>query len=290
MVGILEAVRPDAYAELFRVLDYYVHTRDFSGDQFWNADSTLFISATRPGDRFFGFVEFHRLSSIFLEPVSLGNYCVVIAIAVIAFWKELTAFARVYLIASTLCLLIGCDGRLAAASILIIVILVPVLNQFPGRWSVIYLPLVLIASVAYVWAFNEDATADTFGGRLAGSLLLLSEMDLAGLFGLDAISSYVAADSGIAYFLLTQSVIGVAVIWLCISLVPAGQDYRSRMYVHAICVFIPLNLMVSYSFFSIKVSALMWFCYGHIVMQSTLGKVELERDGIYRLPATDVAA
>jgi len=140
-----------------------------------------------------------------------------------------------------------------------------------------------------VWAFNEDPTADNFGGRLAGSLLLLSEMDLAGLFGLDAASSYVAADSGITYFLLTQSVIGVAVIWTCICLVPSGQDYRSRMYVHAICVFIPLNLMVSYSFFSIKVAALIWFCYGHIVMQSTLEEVGLESGGIYRLPATDVA-
>jgi putative polymerase len=224
-----------------------------------------------------------------LEPVSLGNYCVVISIAVIAFWKDLTAFARVYLIISTLCLLVGCDGRLAAASILIIVVLVPLLNQLPGRWSVIYLPLVLIASVGYVWVSNEDVTGDNFGGRLAGSLLLLSEMDLAGLFGLDAASSYVAADSGITYFLLTQSVIGVAVIWTCICLVPSGQDYRSRMYVHAICVFIPLNLMVSYSFFSIKVAALIWFCYGHIVMQSTLEEVGLESGGIYRLPATDVA-
>src|SRR5258708_1820592 len=30
LVAILEAVRPDAYAELFRILQYYINTRDFS--------------------------------------------------------------------------------------------------------------------------------------------------------------------------------------------------------------------------------------------------------------------
>jgi putative polymerase len=290
LVGILEAVRPDAYAELFRVLQYYVNTRDFSESAFWNADSTLFLSATRPGERFFGFVEIHRLSSIFLEPVSLGNYCVIIAIAAMVFWKELTAWTRAYLILSTLCILVGCDGRLAATSILIIVILAPLFNEIPGRWSVIYLPLVLIASAAYVWAFNQDGTGDTFGGRLASSLLILSQMDLTGLFGLDAMSSGSAADSGIAYFLLTQSVIGVAVIWLCICLVPDGHDYRSRMYIHAVCVFIPLNLMVSYSFFSIKVAALIWFCYGYVYMKSISDMADTGMDGTYQLPAVDMAA
>jgi putative polymerase len=290
LVAVLEAVLPGAYAEVFRILEYYVNTRDFSESQFWNADSTLFISATRPGERFFGFVELHRLSSIFLEPVSLGNYCVVMAIAVIAFWRELRVWARVYLTASILAILIGCDGRLAAASILIIVILVPLLSQLPSRWSVMYLPLVLIASAGYVWFFNRDAAGDTFGGRLAGSLLTLSEMDLSGLLGFDAISADRGADSGIAYFLFTQSFIGVAIIWLSICLVPDGRDYQSRIYVHAISVFIPLNLMVSYSFFSIKVASLMWFCYGFIFMKSRAYDASVDRDGTLRLPAVDVAA
>jgi len=289
LVAVVEAVLPGAYADVFRILEYYVNTRDFSESQFWNADSTLFISATRPGERFFGFIELHRISSIFLEPVSLGNYCVVMAIAAIAFWRELGIWSRIYLIVSILAMLIGCDGRLAAASILIILILVPLLNQIPSRWSVTYLPLVLVFSAGYVWIFNKDAAGDTFGGRLAGSLLFLSEMDLSGLLGFDAISAESSADSGIAYFLLTQSVIGVAIIWLCICMVPDGRDYRSRMYVHALAVFIPLNLMVSYSFFSIKVAALIWFCYGYVYMKSLSEGAVIANDVAYRLPSVDVA-
>lgn len=289
LVAILEVVRPDLYAELFRVLEYYVNTRDFSENQFWNTDSTLFVSATRPGERFFGFVEMHRLSSIFLEPVSLGNFCVVTAIVVVACWGDMAGWTKLYLVASTMMLLIGCDGRLAAASILIILILMAFFRKIPSRWSVAYLPSVLLASAVYVWAFHADSTGDTFGGRLASSLLVLSQMDVWGLLGLDAQSSNGAVDSGIAYFLLTQSLIGVAIIWLCISLVPDGRDWRSCIYVHAICVFIPLNLMVSYSFFSIKVAALIWFCYGHVCVQGSAYEAESDT-GTRQLSTIDVVA
>jgi putative polymerase len=282
LIAVVEAVRPDLYAEIFQVLKYYVSTRDFSQNQFWNSESTLFISATRPGDRFFGFVEMHRLSSIFLEPVSLGNYCVVVAILLISLWKDFGFWTRAYLIATTLLLLVGCDGRLAGASILIILVLAPFFRWFPSRWSAIDLPLVLLASAAYVAIVQPTVGADNFGGRVAGSLDLLSQIDVAGFFGLDARLSDIAADSGISYFILTQSVIGLAAIWLCICLVPDGRDDRSRLYVHSIALFIPLNLMVSYSFFSIKVAALMWFCYGRICCNESIDEAIIGRTIIDR--------
>jgi putative polymerase len=262
LVAGLEAVRTETYADLFRILDYYVNTRDFAAKSFWNTDSTLFLSATRPSDRFFDFVDLHRLSSIFLEPVTLGNYCVMASILIISFWKELTTGVRIYLIATTLGLLIGCDGRLATASIFIILILTPLFAQISSRCSAAYLPVVLIASAGYVWALNLDY-GDTFSGRLSGSIHVLSELGLSGIMGLDA-PSELNADSGIAYFILTQSSIGVAVIWLSICFLPSRRAFESRAYVHAIAIFIPLNLMVSYSFFSIKVASLIWFCYGYL--------------------------
>jgi putative polymerase len=265
-VAILEALRPQAYSEIFQVLKYYVNTRDFSKGSFWNSDSTLFVSATRPGERFFGFVDLHRLSSIFLEPVSLGNYCVIVAIFLIAYWHELSVGMRSYLTGSTLALLIGCDGRLAAASILIILAGTVFLRNISSRWSVLYLPIVLLLSVLFVWSFDLNPQGDNFAGRVAGSIGSLSRVDSIGLLGLDAQSSEGAADSGIAYFVLTQSLVGVMVIWLTICLLPAGRSYSTRLYVHGIAVFIPLNLMVSYSFFSIKVASLIWFLFGYFFM------------------------
>ena len=285
LTAALEAVRPDLYAETFQVLKYYVSTRDYSQNQFWNSESTLFISATRPGERFFGFIEMHRLSSIFLEPVSLGNYCVVVAILLISLWKDFGFWTRAYLIATTLLLLVGCDGRLAGASILIIMAVVPLFRWLPSRWSAFDLPLVLLASAVYVAIVQPTVGADNFGGRVAGSLDLLSQIDLAGFFGLDARLSDIAADSGISYFVLTQSVVGLAAVWLCICLVPNGRDGRSRLFVHSIALFIPLSLMVSYSFFSIKVAALMWFCYGRICCTESVDEATIGRETISRATA-----
>jgi putative polymerase len=168
-----------------------------------------------------------------------------------------------YLVLSTLALLIGCDGRLAAVSIVIIVIAVPFLRNLSSRWSVFYLPIVLVLSAGLVCGFDLDPANDNFSGRLAGSIGTLSQVGLAGLAGLDAASSDRAADSGIAYFLLTQSAVGVTIIWLAVCLVPGGRIYSMRLYTHGIAIFIPLNLMVSYSFFSIKVASLIWFSYGY---------------------------
>ncbi|MCK1404948.1 hypothetical protein [Bradyrhizobium sp. 76] len=266
-VGLLEAARPDAYSEIFQILKYYVNTRDFAEKSFWNSESTLFVSATRPGDRFFGFVNLHRLSSIFLEPVSLGNYCVIVAIFLIACWRQLGNGVRLYLAASTFALLVGCDGRLAAASIVIILIGVFFVRQLSSRWSVFYLPIVLLLSVLFVLNSNVDPTQDNFSGRVAGSIGTLSRVDFFGLLGLDAQSSDLAGDSGITYFIVTQSFIGVVIIWLAVCLLPAGREYSTRLYVHGIAIFIPLNLMVSYSFFSIKVASLMWFCFGYFFLK-----------------------
>ena len=205
----------------------------------------------------------HRLSSVFLEPVSLGNYCVIIAIFLIAYWHELGLGVRLFLAISTLALLIGCDGRLAAASILIVSIGSAFVRKLSSQWSVLYLPIILLLSMLFVWNSNVDPTQDNFGGRVAGSMRTLSQVDFFGLLGFDAQLSDQAGDSGITYFVLTQSVVGITVIWLAVCLLPIGRDYCMRLYVHGIAMFIPLNLMVSYSFFSIKVASLMWFCFGY---------------------------
>jgi putative polymerase len=266
-IAVLEALRPEAFSEIFQVLKYYVNTRDFSENSFWNSDSTLFVSATRPGERFFGFVDLHRLSSVFLEPVSLGNYCVVIAIFLIACWHEISVGARFYLAGSTVALLIGCDGRLAAASILIISIGTVFVRKVASQWSVLYLPITLLLSILFVLNSSVDHTQDNFAGRVAGSVQILSQVDTIGLLGFDAQSSDRAGDSGITYFILTQSFVGVTVLWLAICLLPVGRRYCTRLYVHGIAMFVPLTLMVSYSFFSIKVASLIWFCFGYLFMK-----------------------
>jgi putative polymerase len=286
LVGVLEVFSPDTYGEIFKILDYYVNTRDFAANSFWNTESTLFVSATRPGARFFSFVDWHRASSIFLEPVSLGNYCVVAAILIVACWHDMSISTRSYFIASTLFLLIGSDGRLAAVSIVIVLFSVVILHNISSRWSVSYLPAILLLSTGYVGIFGNNEGYDNFVGRVAGTIDALSKIDFFGLIGLNARAAENAADFGIVYFILSQSLIGVIVIWLAVFLCARGRTSPSRIYVHAIAIFIPLNLMVSYSFFSIKVASLIWFFYGYLYMRDLTNDAEYSGDREVISPVT----
>ena len=286
LVAVLEAASPDTYAEVFKVLDYYVNTRDFAANSFWNTESTLFVSATRSGERFFNFVDWHRMSSIFLEPVSLGNYCVVAAILIVACWHDMSISTRSYFIASTLFLLIGSDGRLAAVSIVIVLFALIFVHNISTRWSVFYLPVILLLSAAYIWTSNVSDIYDTFGGRVAATIDALSRLDVSGLIGLNARGAENAADNGIVYFVLSQSLIGVIVIWLAVFLCARGLTFPSRFYVHAIAIFIPLNLLVSYSFFSIKVASLIWFFYGYLYMRDLTNDAEYSDDREVISPVT----
>jgi len=280
-------LRPEAYSEIFQILKYYVNTRDFSESSFWNTDSNLFVSATRPGDRFFGFVDLHRLSSIFLEPVSLGNYCVIVVVFLVACWPELSARVRYYLAVSTLALLIGCDGRLAAASILIVLISAIFVRRIPSRWSFVYLPIMLLLAAIFTRSSDVEAGQDNFSGRVAGSMVVLSRVDFSGLLGLDASAAGSAMDSGITYFVLTQSFVGVILIWLAVCLFPNGRRYSSRLYVHGTAIFIPLNLLVSYSFFSIKVASVIWFYFGYFLTKDD--SEDLESSSLSNSPFSSMA-
>jgi hypothetical protein len=47
----------------------------------------------------------------------------------------------------------------------------------------------------------------------------------------------------------------------------------TRLYVHGITIFVPLTLMVSFSFFSIKVASLMWFLFGYFFVQDSAEEI-----------------
>src|SRR4051794_24733102 len=114
VVLLFEALDTPGYASLFRVQDYYINTRGYVAEDFWNQDSELFVSATRPDERLFSFLDLHRLSSVFLEPVSLGNYAIIITAFLCARFGGLSVWARGFLVLGNIVIIIGCDGRLAA--------------------------------------------------------------------------------------------------------------------------------------------------------------------------------
>jgi len=181
---LLEWASLDAFAWLFKIKDYYINTRGATEASFWNTESTLFVSATRPDDRFFSFVSWHRMSSVFLEPVSLGNYCIFVASCLFALPHLLTRWQKLLLAVTTIVMLIACDGRLASVTILAIGIVALIAWRLPPRATLLFPLIVLAAAIAVVVAFGLKDGSDTFPGRIAHTVTLLGRFTLSDYMGL----------------------------------------------------------------------------------------------------------
>lgn len=261
IVGLWELARPGQYGAFFNVTSYYVNTRGFDADAFW-AGGELFLSSQRPSGRMLldGF-GLHRGSSLFLEPVSLGNWAIMAVIFTVAMWRDLSVVARLFMGISSLLLLVICDGRLALSVVLFFCLWLPFCRWIPDRLSAAYLPLMLIGLWLAGLLGLLSNWGDTFSGRLAVSLKALQSMGLEHLLGVGE-RRLRLADAGWADFIQAQSLFVALGLWLMLSLTSFGRQPGDRMAKHGIMLFITLCLPVSNSMLSIKTAALLWMLYG----------------------------
>ena len=152
-VLLVEVLFVDVYSWAFDIIKYYVNTRGYTDQDFWDQSSALFISASRPDERFlFSFLNIHRASSIFLEPVSLGNYSIVATVFTLAFWRDMSRWVRIFFVATTLIILVGSDGRLAAVTCLVLVLGCFIFPLLPRYSNVLYLPaMLLLSGIIVAW-------------------------------------------------------------------------------------------------------------------------------------------
>jgi putative polymerase len=264
-VMIFEGLAPGTYSRVFSPWEYYVSTRWSDYEPPWRPELGLYLSSFRPGGRiFFETLGLHRLSSIFLEPVSLGNWSIIVTIFVTAFWRMLPIKALLFLILSNMILLIGCDGRLALITSMIIVVLSVFVHNLPRYSYVVYLPGVIVIAAVLVAGFALDSIHEGYSGRIAFSVSVLANMDLSSLLGIDKSLIAISADSGVSYFILTQSIFGATALWISICLLQPPNSRCALVLMHGICVYLALALIISYSVFSIKTAAPIWFLYGYV--------------------------
>jgi putative polymerase len=279
IVGAWELMRPAQYGDLFNVVQYYVNTRGYDADAFW-AGGSLFLSSERPGGRLLlGGFGFHRGSSLFLEPVSLGNWAVVATLFTAACWHELSLRARAYMIASTFALLVVCDGRLALTVALIFCLYLPISQGLPDRWSAAYLPgmILLLSLGGHLGLLMPNG--DNFAGRLGIGINAWGTMDVERLLGISRHMAHLD-DAGWADFVQSQSIFVALGLWLLLTLTGFGPGRGNRMAKHGIMLFIILCLPISNSLLSIKTAATMWALYG-----LCFARWRKERDETMRAPA-----
>jgi len=271
VVGVLELLFPSLYGAVFKVTDYYVSTRGYDKSAFW-AGNDLFLSSERPGGRLLlpGF-NLHRGSSLFLEPVSLGNWAVVIAIFLGGFWHSLSWRTRALLAGCNLVLLVVCDGRLALGVCMVLAVYLPLAaRRLPSALSILYLPAVLLLLAGLVAAGFLKTVGDTLPGRLRGGYDALIGLDLPDFMGVG--HQMLNADAGWVYFIQTQSVLVALAVWAVITLTDIGEGEDARVYKHGLALFLALCLPISYSVLSIKTMSVLWCGYGALFARRALAE------------------
>ena len=137
--------------------------------------------------------------------------------------------------------------------------------------------------VVVTLVMNPNPEADDFPGRIAYSIHLLNQFNLDHWLGIhrsqDDLDSGIAFfDSGIGYLVSTQSIIGLAVIWLFLACMGEEKTQEQIRYAHAILLYFALTLTVSYSMLTIKTAALAWFIYG-VFQQSLCATRKISGEG-----------
>lgn len=259
---------PTSFGEALAIQNYYINTRGFSSEAFWAGSDNLFLSSQRPTGRLIDVgLDINRAGSLFLEPVSLGNWTVIVCAALAALWQDLSRRVRWMLIVTNILLLIACDGRLAMGFCFLLPIsLVIFMKLRPSvRWwlPIAYLPAMTLALVLALQSglLDPNGSYDDLPGRFSNSIQYLMALDLPSVLALKPVSGTVAADSGWVHVVVTQSIFGLVALWVSVSVLPAGGARTTRL-THCLALYVAVALPISYSILSIKSAAAMWFLVG----------------------------
>ncbi len=287
LVAAFELAMPNVYGDVVNPKSYFVNARGASEAGFWNQDSNLYVSATRPGARnFLPSSMLPRASSVFIEPVTMGNFIIFFTAILCAFWRSLSLPKLVLSLGLVAFLIVASDGRLAAGTCVLMLLLTPFLRRFDQRLAFLLFLGVLLGGWLLVWATGTRAYDDNMLGRIFFTVFSVDHMSVQSWLGLDTASPYRYFDSGIAYFISSQSLLGVLGFLLAFSflLILPGSD--GQLFKNLMIFAFALSLLVSNGYFSIKTAALWWFACGCLWrLQATVAPPWASRPVMPALPA-----
>jgi len=205
----------------------------------------------------------HRVSSIFLEPITLGNF---------GTWVTLWALVRsrmegrlyIWCALSGLALLVLSDTRFDAYFLALAVVILMVPHRITTP-LVAVLPFIVIIALTLLGASGDHYNGlPALSGRDAYDRLLYSggflfDFDIFSWFGLE--SRPYTEDSGYAYVISHVGIIGFAVLWILFMSLEGSSRYFFSLRNVAGLYFVALSC-ISTSYFTIKMAALLWFLLG----------------------------
>jgi putative polymerase len=265
-VGVLEMLDTALYEQLFNALKYYIAKGVLTTSQSKVTGTNLFNSSIRPsgdGRSLFPALGPLRTGSIFLEPISVGDFAIICAAWGLVRYRARPRFA-IATIALALGIAVLADSRQAIGCIaLIAVALATPLPQSRG-WLLL-IPYCLLAYLFWVgWFHPVRAVDDTFGGRIYGAGKLLTSWTTGNWLGV-SLSILSDVDCGYAQLLEGLGIIPISLIWAVFTLWRSDSVLFNRFRC-ALVVYLCISLTITGSVLSIKTGALAWFLLGASLM------------------------
>lgn len=259
---VCEVVSTPFYVSLFHPGEYFENTRGIKQASF---NSTgLFANALGFQGRFsFGLID-HRSSSIFLEQVSLANFCGVGVIYLLSFWPRLGWLDKTLFISTVLLILLTNDTRTMLIFSCVSIAGYFLFPKIPKAFNLILMPLIILIGF-FVHFMKPDEMGDNFTGRIGVTVKKMLELDVQSMLGLSISRIGEFADSGYVYLIYSSTIFGLIIFWLFVCLYPAGTTPAQRRCAHSLSLFIFLNMMIGgTAIFSIKIAGLLWLLVGYM--------------------------
>lgn len=261
-IGLFEVFFLDAYSQLFNTFSFYLNLGTIRESMAMFEGQMLALNGFRPDGigrtilpAVFGP---HRASSVLIEPVSLGNFAVILlAWALSKPWSE-TLRRPYFVIAAAILITLG-DSRfgmlMSAALITIRLIPEPMLSRLAPTF-----PFLALAAVLGITIFMPGS-GDNVIGRITRSGIELLNFDWSLLMGLKGnMLNY--GDMGYAHILSRFGAPLAIALAVALFLVPMA-DERGRRFRALIVLYMFANLAISgTSMFALKTAGIMWFLLG----------------------------
>src|SRR5471032_2078848 len=262
-VGFFELLFVDVYSKLFNVYSYYLAQGNITTSTNWAEGSTLALNGIRPAGIGRTILPFllgnHRVSSIFLEPVSFGNFAVIVAAWGLSKdreqWRDMVFFLAAAAIMITLA-----DSRYGLVTVALMV-LVRLLISGRGNRMVMVLPFICAVILILFGLYYDGRYSDNIPGRLYSSGITMVRFGTAEIFGLAGYNINFG-DMGYSIVLTRFGLFGCAVLWIGLWMIKM-RDERGERFRTYIVIYMSLILCISgTSLFALKSAGVLWFLLG----------------------------
>ena len=258
VVGSIEWIFPGLYASFFDSIGFYA-SRGFGA----NNPFALTVLQVRPagiGRSLLPFLGPRRISSIFLEPVALGNFGVLIAAWALSKPRtELRETIRLMVCATVL--IVMADARFGSITVLVLCAI-----RATHLWKVRLLSALMpvagmLLMVLTVW-YGPHEIHDNIVGRFQISGRNLIDMSWSAWLG---IPGSISMDAGYGYIIQRTGIVICAALWFLFALLPLKDDQARRFHFNA-ALYMSLLLCISgSSLFSLKTTAILWLLLGTVI-------------------------